>query len=172
MPDYSHFDGKPYVLARRPMHQDFRYDAWRTLANPAIDWVWWRADPWVIEQSNRVLTFLASQGDNLAPCYTLEGEPIADNDRPIGLMAMAGVAALAADRAIGEPWVRKLWELEFSEGRYRYYSGLLHVLALLQVSGGLLLLVGRYVPLGLTLRCMDTASALRRSVQRMVFSGS
>lgn len=135
MPDYSHFDGKPFAPARRPMHQDFRYDAWRTLANPALDWMWWRADPWVIEQSNRVLTFLAAQGDNLAPCYTLDGEPIAGNDRPIGLIAMAGVAALAADRAIGEPWVRRLWELEFSEGRYRYYSGLLHFLALLQVSG-------------------------------------
>ncbi|HUG10276.1 MAG TPA: glycosyl hydrolase family 8 [Opitutaceae bacterium] len=135
MPDYSHFDGKPYVLQRRPMHKDFRYDAWRTLSNPAMDWVWWRADPWAIEQSNRVLTFLASQGDALAPCYTLEGEPIAGNDKPVGLIAMAGAAALAADREIGEPWVRKLWEMDFSEGRYRYYSGLLHFLALLQVSG-------------------------------------
>jgi oligosaccharide reducing-end xylanase len=136
MPDYSHFDGRPYVLERRPMHQDFRYDAWRTLSNPAIDWVWWRADPWVVEQSNRVLTFLAAQGDDLASCYTLDGRPTErGNDRPVGLIAMAGAAALAADREIGEPWVRQLWDLEFSEGRYRYYSGLLHVLALLQVSG-------------------------------------
>ncbi|HEY5551372.1 MAG TPA: glycoside hydrolase, partial [Opitutaceae bacterium] len=90
---------------------------------------------WVVEQSNRVLAFLASQGDALAPCYTLEGEPIEGNDRPVGLIAMAGVAALAADREIGEPWVQQLWELEFSEGRYRYYSGLLHFIALLQVSG-------------------------------------
>jgi oligosaccharide reducing-end xylanase len=57
------------------------------------------------------------------------------NDKPVGLVAMAGAAALAADRAIGEPWVQKLWEMEFSEGQYRYYSGLLHFLALLQVSG-------------------------------------
>lgn len=135
MPDYSHFDGRPYVLERRPMHKDFRYDAWRTLSNPAIDWVWWRADPWAIEQSNRVLTFLASQGDNLAHTYTIDGTPTGGNGRPVGLIAMAGAAALAADREIGEPWVRQLWELEFSEGRYRYYSGLLHFLALLQVSG-------------------------------------
>jgi oligosaccharide reducing-end xylanase len=135
LPDYSHFDGTPYVSPRRPIHQDFRYDAWRTLANPAIDWVWWRGDPWAIEQSNRVLSFLASQGDDLAPCYTLEGEPIQGNDSPVGLIATAGVAALAADREIGEPWVRKLWEMEFSEGRYRYYSGLLHIMSLLQVSG-------------------------------------
>jgi oligosaccharide reducing-end xylanase len=82
-----------------------------------------------------VLTFLTSQGDNLAPIYTLEGEPMEGNDKPVGLIAMAGAAALAADREIGEPWVRQLWDLEFSEGRYRYYSGLLHFLALLQVSG-------------------------------------
>lgn len=53
-----------------------------------------------------MLTFLSAQGDNLAPCYTLDGRPIPGTDRPVGLIAMAGAAALAADRESGEPWVR------------------------------------------------------------------
>ena len=135
MADYTSFDGKPASFGWRPGHANFRYDAWRTLANPAVDWMWWRSDPWVVQQSNRVLTFLASQGDNLSPCFTVEGEPIEGFDKPVGLVATAGAAALAADRKMGEPWVRKLWELELPEGRYRYYSGLLTFLSLLQVSG-------------------------------------
>ncbi len=132
MSDYAHFDGRPYVYNG---HEDFRYDAWRTLSNPALDWSWWAADPWSIEQSNRVLSFLASHGDQVPSLFKVDGTPIPSSFNSPGLTAMAATAALAADRAIGERWVRALWELPFPEGRYRYYNGLLVFLALLQVSG-------------------------------------
>lgn len=134
MPDFSEFDGTP---RRVPWgdHQDFRYDAWRTLANPALDWGWWRADPWQVEQSNRVLRFLASHGEQLPDRFKLDGTPVSEDLNTPGLLAMAAVAALAADREVGEPWVRRLWELPVRTGRYRYYDGLLTMLALLQVSG-------------------------------------
>lgn len=135
MPDYTNFDGTPH---RAPWgrHDAFLYDAWRTLANPAIDHVWWAADPWAVMQSNRVLTFLASAGEPLPVLFELDGRPL---DPPgqdtVGLTAMAASAALAADRAVGEPWVRKLWDLPVPSGRLRYYSGLLTMIALLEVSG-------------------------------------
>lgn len=132
MPDYAHFDGRPYV---RDGHEDFRYDAWRTLSNPALDWSWWAADPWAVEQSNRVLSFLAAQGPELPDRFKIDGTPVSTDYNTPGLIAMAATAALAADRAIGEPWVRRLWELPVRTGRYRYYDGLLTMLALLQVSG-------------------------------------
>ena len=132
MPDYAHFDGRPYA---RNGHEDFRYDAWRTLANPALDWSWWGADPWQVEQANRVLSFLASHGDRVPDLFTVDGKPLSQDVNAPGLIAMAAVAALAADRPIGEPWVRRLWELETPRGHYRYYNGLLTMLALLQVSG-------------------------------------
>jgi hypothetical protein len=50
-------------------------------------------------------------------------------------VATNAVAALAADRAIGEPFVQELWDLKVPTGTYRYYDGLLMMLALLQVSG-------------------------------------
>jgi len=134
MPDYSNFDGKPRVPSWGN-HDEFRYDAWRTLGNPALDWSWWQADAWQIEQSNRVLSFLASQGERIPNRFKLDGTPVSTDYNTEGLMAMAAVAALAADRTVGEPWVRRLWEMPMPKGRARYYDGLLTMLALLQVSG-------------------------------------
>lgn len=134
MPDYSNFDGTPFV-GRRGNHEDFRYDAWRTLANPAVDWSWWAVDPWQVAQANRVLTFLASHGENIPDRYKIDGTPVSTDMNSSGLMAMAAVAALAADRDIGEPWVKRLWDQPMPTGRLRYYSGLLTMLALLEVSG-------------------------------------
>lgn len=132
MPDYSGFDGRP---VGRPGHDDFAYDAWRTLSNPALDYAWWAADPWAVEQSNRVLAFLLSQDPSCASVFKLDGTPMGGGVNSPGLTAMAATAALAADRKFGEPFVRRLWELEFPEGRYRYYNGLLQTLALLEVGG-------------------------------------
>jgi oligosaccharide reducing-end xylanase len=134
MPDYSNFDGTP---RKTPWgnHDDFRYDAWRTLGNPALDWSWWRADPWQVEQSNRVLRFLASHGEKIPDRFKIDGTPVSENYNTEGLMAMAAVAALAADREVGQPWVQRLWDMPVPKGRMRYYDGLLTMLALLQVSG-------------------------------------
>lgn len=131
MPDYANFDGSPRDSID---HADFRFDAWRTLANVAVDYVWFGADPWSVEQSNRVLTFLASQGKSYPNQYTLEGQPLS-NDHSTGLAAMAAVAALAADRPTGEPFVSALWDEAIPAGRWRYYDGMLYFLALLYTSG-------------------------------------
>jgi oligosaccharide reducing-end xylanase len=132
MPDYSNFDGTPVA---RFGHEDFRYDAWRTLSNPALDWSWWGADPWQVEQSNRVLTFLASHGDKVPDRFKIDGTPVSTDFNTPGLVAMAATAALAADRPIGEPWVQKLWDLPMPTGRQRYYSGMLTMMALLECGG-------------------------------------
>jgi oligosaccharide reducing-end xylanase len=134
MPDYSEFAGPPHTSPRGD-HDEFRYDAWRTLSNPALDWSWWAADPWQVGQANRVLTFLASHGDKIPDRYKIDGTPVSTNCNTAGLMAMAATAALAADRAVGEPWVRRLWDMPMPTGRARYYDGLLTMLALLEVSG-------------------------------------
>jgi oligosaccharide reducing-end xylanase len=132
MPDYANFDGTPRGTDD---HKDFRFDAWRTLSNVAVDHAWFAADPWQVEQSNRVLAFLASQGPGTYPNqYTLDGSPLS-SDHSTGLVSMAAVAALAADRETGEPFVQELWDTQIPSGRWRYYDGLLYMLGLLHVSG-------------------------------------
>ncbi len=131
MPDICGFDGKPARVGRF----DFSYDAWRTLSNPALDFAWWAADSWEVGQANRVLTFLASQGNGIIDSYQLDGTPAGTSANPSGLLAMAATAALAAERKLGEPYVQRLWDAELPSGHYRYYNGLLTTLALLEVSG-------------------------------------
>jgi oligosaccharide reducing-end xylanase len=131
MPDYANFDGTPYGEGD---HKDFRFDAWRTLSNVAVDYAWFGVDPWQVEQSNRVLDFLASQGDSYANQYALDGTPLSA-DHSTGLVAMAAVAALAAAPEKGEPFVQALWDTKIPDGRWRYYDGLLYMMGLMHVSG-------------------------------------
>jgi oligosaccharide reducing-end xylanase len=132
MPDYANFDGTPYGSDE---HKDFRYDAWRTLSNVAVDYAWFAKDPWQVEQSNRVLGFLASQGfDSYPSLYTLDGTSLSGG-HSTGLVAMAAVAALAADQDTGKPFVQALWDTQIPSGKWRYYDGLLYFLGMLHVSG-------------------------------------
>ena len=132
MPDYANFDGTPYGSDD---YKDFRFDAWRTLSNVAVDYAWFAADPWQVEQSNRVLDFLVSQGiDSYANQFTLDGTPLS-SDHSTGLVSMAAVAALAADPEKGKPFVQELWDTQIPSGKWRYYDGMLYMLGMLHVSG-------------------------------------
>ena len=132
MPDYANFDGTPYGSDD---HKDFRFDAWRTLSNVAVDYAWFAADPWQVEQSNRVLDFLSAQGlDSYPNQFTLDGTPLS-GDHSTGLVSMAAVAALAAEQEKGKPFVQALWDTQIPTGKWRYYDGMLYMLGLLHVSG-------------------------------------
>jgi oligosaccharide reducing-end xylanase len=131
MPDYSNFDGTPMA---RGGHGDFLFDAFRTIGNVALDWSWFGKDPWQVEQSNRVLAFLAAQGPNCPNNFTLDGKPLTADHSP-GLFAMAAVGALAADSPDAKLFVERLWAMPPPSGIERYYDGLLYFLALMQVGG-------------------------------------
>ncbi|MFN2169510.1 MAG: glycosyl hydrolase family 8 [Anaerolineae bacterium] len=131
MPDYAQFDGTP----TGGEHEDFRFDAFRTASNVAVDHAWFAADPWEVEQSNRQLEFFFGQGiDRYANQYTLDGTPLS-SDHSTGLVAMNAVAALAATTDKAPAFVGALWDAPIPSGRWRYYDGLLYMLALLHVSG-------------------------------------
>jgi len=133
-PDYAGYDGKPFAFGG-PGHADFRFDAWRVAMNIAIDWTWFQRDPWQVEQSNRLLHFFAGRGiRDYVNQYTLDGKPLG-NDHSTGLVAMNAVAALAATDPGRMSFVNELWTAGVPAGPYRYYDGVLYMLALLQVSG-------------------------------------
>lgn len=132
MPDYAHFNGAPYGTDD---HKDFRFDAWRTLSNVAVDYAWFAADPWQVEQSNRMLDFLAShETDSYPNQFALDGTPLS-GDHSTGLVSMAAVAALASDPETGKPFVQELWDVPIPSGKWRYYDGMLYMLGMLHVSG-------------------------------------
>lgn len=132
MPDYAEFSGAPYGSGD---HKDFRFDAFRAVSNVAVDYAWFAADDWEIQESNRLLDFFYGQGlDTYVNQYALDGKPLS-SDRSSGLVAMNAVGALAATTEHAPEFVRALWEMPIPSGHWRYYDGLLYFLALLHVSG-------------------------------------
>ena len=132
MPDYAEFDGRPTGDSE---HKDFRFDAFRVGSNVAVDYEWFAADPWAVEQSNRQLEFFYAQGINdYANQYTLDGKPLSADHSP-GLVATNAVAAMAATTDKAPQFVRALWDTPIPTGKWRYYDGLLYFLSLLHVSG-------------------------------------
>ncbi len=136
-PDYATFDGKPHDAGpENPGHADFRYDAFRVASNVAVDHLWFRKDPWQVEQSDRLLSFFDARGPNYNALYKVDGTPIASHPRGVGLAAMNAAAALAAkDPDLREQFVEELWRMSAPMGKWRYYDGMLYLLGMLQVSG-------------------------------------
>lgn len=134
-PDYGNFDGTPWAAPWRPDAVDFRYDAWRSAMNWSMDWSWWAKDPRQIELSNRLQAFFESQGlADYVNLYTLDGKPIGD-EQPTGLVAMNATASLAADHPRRMKFVKALWDRPTPTGHFRYYDGMLYMMALLHCSG-------------------------------------
>jgi oligosaccharide reducing-end xylanase len=133
-PDYAHFDGSPINPWGRGSN-NFRYDAWRVAMNVAIDYEWFAKDDWAVIQSNRLLNFFHSEGrGKYCDLYTLDGKRLSDDHAP-GLIAMNAVACLASTNNNRKDFVEELWNTPVPSGEYRYYDGLLYMLAMLQVSG-------------------------------------
>jgi len=134
MPDYAEFDGSP-TDPWGGGHDAFRFDAWRNGMNVAVDYAWFAADPWQVEQSNRLLDFFYRQGiGSYGNQYTLDGKRLS-GDHSLGLVAMNGVAALAATTGHRADFVQALWDASPPSGKWRYYDGMLYMLGLLHVSG-------------------------------------
>ncbi len=130
--EYTHMDGTPFAPGGKDI---FGFDAHRTLAWPALDSLFSGRDAaWQRMRSNRVLSTFMPHLPLLPAIFTLEGSPTVDYSSE-SIAAMAAVAALAADRETGEPFVRKFWETPVPSGPYRYYNGILYMLGLLQAGG-------------------------------------
>jgi oligosaccharide reducing-end xylanase len=134
MADYAQFDGTPADM-NNGQHQDFRYDAWRIGMNVAQDYLWFKADPWEVEQSDRLLAFFRSQGmSSYGDRYAVDGTP-AGSDHSVGLVAMNAAACLAATGEGRKDFVQALWDAYVPMGQWRYYNGMLYMLGLLNASG-------------------------------------
>jgi oligosaccharide reducing-end xylanase len=134
-PEYANFDGTPWVAAWHPRSGDFVADAWRTAMNWSMDWAWWAADARQPELSDRLQSFFASHGiTNYPSRFTLAGKPLGQ-DHSTGLVAMNAAASLAATHPHAGQFVAEFWNAPIPSGRYRYYDGMLYLLALLHCSG-------------------------------------
>jgi endo-1,4-beta-D-glucanase Y len=103
--------------------------------NWSVDWSWWAKDTRQRELSDRLQAFFESRGiATYGNRYTLDGNPI-DASHSTGLVAMNAVASLAATHPRARQFVEALWDLAPPSGHYRYYDGMLYLLALLHCGG-------------------------------------
>lgn len=134
-PDYAEFDGAPRAASWDAGTVNFRFDAWRTVMNWSFDWAWFRRDVRERVLADRLQAFFESQGlSSYVANYTLAGEPLVTY-RSTGLIAMNAVASLAATEPRARDFVQALWDLSPPSGQFRYYDGLLYLMALLHVAG-------------------------------------
>lgn len=135
-PEYANYDGTP---AEPQRHGDFRHffsDAYRVAANIALDWEWFRIDPWQVEQSNRLQHFFRDIDVSDYRRYTIDGQPFDEPAlHPIGLLATNAMASLAADGPHAAHFVHLFWNTPLRSGERRYYDNCLYFFSLLGLSG-------------------------------------
>jgi oligosaccharide reducing-end xylanase len=133
-PDYANFDGSPKAASWDSGTANFRFDAFRTAMNWAVDAAWWAKDPRENELSDRILAFFDSQGLHYRNNFTLDGKPTTTNES-LGLVATNAVAALAATDGRAWKFIDDLYRRPIPTGKWRYYDGMLYTMALLHLSG-------------------------------------
>lgn len=134
-PDYANFDGSPWSASWSPASATFQYDSWRTAMNWSVDYAWWGADARAKGRSDLLQAFFASKGMNsYGNRFTLDGRQLGA-EHSTGLVAMNAVASLAATDPRARQFVEALWKTSVPSGPYRYYDGMLYMLALLHCSG-------------------------------------
>ena len=145
-PDYSEFNGSPKEVSWSTGHGDFRYDAWRIAGNIGFDYAWWAKDSWQKTHADRIQTFFYNQGiSSYGNQFNISGSKLGSDHSP-GLVAMNAVASLAATKSQAYEFVDELWKVSVPSGQYRYYDGMLYMLAMLHCSGNFKIIGNTSVP--------------------------
>ncbi|HRS19502.1 MAG TPA: glycosyl hydrolase family 8, partial [Bacteroidales bacterium] len=134
--DYSNFDGTPKEVSYNTDADRFMYDAWRTAMNIGMDYHWFRTDSTNQRAIvTRYLTFFKNQGTNYKNHYDWNGAN-PGGDHSTGLVACNAAACFAvSDNTLRTPFLTEFWNIAIPTGTYRYYDGMLYMLALLHCSG-------------------------------------
>lgn len=134
MPNYAEFTGEPHPSG--DYGQYFGADSWRNAMNVAVDYAWFAADPWAIEQNNRLLAFFYDQGVTRYPDkFLIDGSEALTPWHSDGLVAMNAVATLATTDPRGWEFIEDFWNTPIPNGQWRYFNGLLYMFGLLHLSG-------------------------------------
>jgi oligosaccharide reducing-end xylanase len=99
-----------------------------------MDHNFYDADPWQTTWASTFAAFFTGQGASYIDAYTPAGMPEQGSHSP-HIVACNATLGFGVPASVGAPFVQELWNLPIPTGTYRYYDGMLYVLALLHVSG-------------------------------------
>ncbi len=100
--EYAEFDGSPYSADYETWggrHDWYYSDAYRTIANIAMDYAWFAADDWEVEEVDRLQRFFCETLDenNRAYVYELDGTVLSKPAlHPVAIIATNAHASLAS----------------------------------------------------------------------------
>lgn len=137
--EYADYDGTPHeghqeIFGR---HDWYYSDAYRTIANMAMDYLWFAADPWQVENANRLQKFYwEEQAEHWDGVFLTDGTRLKEKAlHPVAIIAVNAQASLAADGPYAKACVEKLWDTPLRKGNRRYYDNFLYLFAMLALSG-------------------------------------
>lgn len=137
--EYAAFDGTPVDGYRinGERHDWYYSDAYRTIANIALDSVWFGPDSWQEEIAERLQRFyLEKAGGRTDGVFEWDGTPVTEKARhPVAVAAVNAQSALARNGAYGEELMRLFWDTPLRTGERRYYDNCLYLFAMLALGG-------------------------------------
>lgn len=141
--EYSYYDGQPYPLEQEIFgrHDWFYSDAYRTIANIALDYEWSGKNTEFAEFEKKTCNNLQAFFCGLEPkdrrkVYLIDGT-ILDQEalHPVAMTATIAQASLASDGENAKKLVEEFWNTPLRSGERRYYDNCLYMFAMLALSG-------------------------------------
>ena len=133
------YDGTPVYSqpGGNDRHDWYYSDAYRTIANIGLDYLWFAADPWEKEIAAKLQQFYQETAkDNQDGVFLIDGTPVEQKAlHPVAVIATNAQASLAADGQYARDCVLKFWNTPLRTGNRRYYDNCLYLFALLALSG-------------------------------------
>lgn len=141
--EYAEYDGSPKVLSEKQVkmfgnrHDWFYSDAYRTIANIALDYEWYGEDDELRSVADRVQRFFKETvAAKPAQTYLVDGTVLDQPAlHPVGLFATNAQASLAAKGPYAKEYVKEFFAMPLRTGDRRYYDNCLYLFALLALSG-------------------------------------
>lgn len=139
--EYANYDGSPYTEGREiwgGRHDWYYSDAYRTIANIALDYSWFAADEWAVEEATRLQRFFCEtlpEGERDG-IYALDGTVLEGKAlHPVAVIATNAQASLITEGKNAKECLRRFWETPLRTGDRRYYDNCLYFFAFLALSG-------------------------------------
>lgn len=135
--EYADYDGTPRNWSLSKERHDWYYsDAYRTIANIALDYVWFEKEEWACEIADKLQHFFKEKG-NCNGVYLIDGTQVEQVEalHPVAIIATNAQASLAARGVYAKDFVTQFYETLLRKGNRRYYDNCLYFFALLSLSG-------------------------------------
>lgn len=130
--EYADYDGQPHTghVEQFGRHDWYYSDAYRTMANIGLDWLWFEKDEWQREIADIFQKFYCvQQKDCWDGVFLIDGTRLEEKAlHPVAVIAVNAQASLAADGVYSKECVEKFWDTPLRKGSRRYYDNFLYIL--------------------------------------------